>query len=154
MKCEASDEEIPIVVDFQRTLVSPSHYSLRWGGCYGMSGNWNFEASTDGNDWVVLHAGRGGGDHKLSNARCQKRSQDGEIEWLRRMFECQDEDEDRQETYCDYMENNYRHIWNVNNSPGHYFRYFRLIGSDKEGETNPGCLHAISLEIYGDVHED
>ena len=41
-------------VDF---LVKPTHYSLRYGQCYGMS-DWNFEASVDGVSWDILHEAR------------------------------------------------------------------------------------------------
>ncbi|KAL7538542.1 hypothetical protein ACHAXR_009629 [Thalassiosira sp. AJA248-18] len=152
MPCEGSNEQTPVVVDLRTNVVSPTHYSLRWGECYGLQGNWNFEASPDGENWILLHAGRDDDGHKVSYKRACERRRCGETEKLRGLLSRGDEVE-RQETFCDYMERNYRHIWELDNSSGHFFRYFRMIGADTADEIGR-CLHAIGLEIYGDVQEE
>ena len=43
--------------NFGDVMVKPSHYSLRYAACHGMS-DWNFEASVDGVSWDVLHKAR------------------------------------------------------------------------------------------------
>lgn len=153
--CNHSSERLPVVVDLRRVAVSPTHYSLRYGACRGMDGSWNFEASTDGENWVTLHEGRKTDGHNLTHERMQQRH-NSEREWFEEIFhgeEAYTPIMDWQEVYCDYMERHYRHTWELNNvPPGVFFRYFRIIGADAPGEG--GCLHCIGFELYGKVYEE
>jgi hypothetical protein len=143
-----SNQRLPVVVDMRSNVVSPSHYSLRYGASRGLDGNWNFEGSTDGEIWVLLHAGTNDG-HKLSLQRVTERQRALEFNWFNTLS---NEPEHWPKMYCDYMERHYRHTWEVNNSSENYFRYFRIIGADPvDGEGR--SLHFIGLEIYGHVYE-
>lgn len=145
-----SNQRLPVVVDMRSNVVSPSHYSLRYGACHGLDGNWNFEGSMDGETWVLLHAGTNDG-HKLSLQRVTEQQRAVEQDWFKDLTH-RYRPENWQKLYCDYMERHYRHTWKVNNSSEQYFRYFRIIGADPvKGESR--SLHFIGLEIYGHVYE-
>ena len=87
----------------------------------------------------------------MSSSRHLKRGIEGETPHVELLINVEDETT-RNDTYCDYMERHYRHVWELENSPDLFFRYFRMIGADEEGDGS--CLHAIGLEIYGHVYED
>ena len=156
-----SNQRLPIVVDMRSNVVCPSHYSLRYGARRGLDGNWNFEGSTDGEHWVLLHAGTNDG-HKLSLQRITEQQRAIELNWIRTLIH---EEQRRGGTsdginhlatwrrlYCDYMERHYRHTWEIGHSSEQFFRYFRIIGADPvDGEAR--SLHFIGLEIYGHVYE-
>jgi hypothetical protein len=38
-------------------MVKPTHFSIRYGQCFGMS-DWNIEASVDAISWDILHEAR------------------------------------------------------------------------------------------------
>ncbi|KAL3807585.1 hypothetical protein ACHAXA_000387 [Cyclostephanos tholiformis] len=147
-----SNQRLPVVVDMRGNVVSPSHYSLRYGACRGLDGNWNFEGSTDGEHWVLLHAGTNDG-HKLSLQRITERQRAIELSWINNtLIRINGPENNWRSAYCDYMERHYRHTWEINNSSEQYFRYFRIIGADPvDGEAR--SLHFIGLEIYGHVYE-
>ncbi|KAL7542166.1 hypothetical protein ACHAXR_013155 [Thalassiosira sp. AJA248-18] len=154
--CNHSSQRLPVVVDMRKNTISPTHYSLRYGACRGMDGNWNFEASTDGENWVLLHEGRRTDGHNLTYERLTQRHALGENEWFQEIRQGRDAFTpiaNWPEVYCDYMERHYRHTWEINNSTGQFFRYFRIIGADVVGDGG-GCIHCIGLEIYGKVHEE
>lgn len=149
--CDHSSERLPVIIDLRKTLVSPTHYSLRHGGCCGMEGNWNFEASTDRENWVLLHTGKSDDGHNLTQIRCGDRQRRGETKMFNDLLLGANETE-RRKIHCDYMERHYRDTWEVDNSSG-FFRYFRIIGADDPDEVT-SCLHCIGLEIYGNVYEE
>ena len=130
MRCGSSDQDNAIIVDIREYAVSPTHYSLRWGECYGLRGKWNFEGSANGTDWVVLHTGRDEDGHKVSCSRHLKRGIEGETPHVELLINVEDETT-RNDSYCDYMERHYRHVWELENSPDLFFRYFRMIGGTK-----------------------
>jgi len=156
--CNHSSLRLPVVLDLRKSIVSPTHYSLRHGGFKGMDGSWNFEASTDGTNWVLLHEGRKSDGHNLTYERKVQRHALGESGWFHEM-QMGDQQMDPilcwPEVYCDYMERHYRHTWEINNNAttSQFFRYFRVIGADPVG-TPGGDLHFIGLEIYGNVCEE
>ena len=47
MGCDHA-EKLPVIVDLRKIAVCPTHYSLRYGGCFSMQGDWNFDGSGDG----------------------------------------------------------------------------------------------------------
>ena len=173
MGCHHAGKRLPVVVDLRKVTVCPTHYSLRNGGCAGMEGDWNFEASVDGKSWIVLHEARG--DRHLIGMNISDGRESGERRWIRDVMKHTD-DAQKEEIYCDYFERNHRHFWRIGGSDGDgdgegdgnghgdgngaavnaeedrlFFRYFRLIGASPRG--SPDCLHAIGLEIYGHVSE-
>ena len=145
--CNRSHDNLDSIVDFRKVMVSPTHYSLRYAGCYGMQSDWNFEGSVDGKQWIVLHASRD--DFNLVGNRTEL----GEPHWIRNAIQKADGDSEKQKIYCDYMERYHRHTWEVDKAAvGLFFRYFRLVGATERG-VDTGCLHCIGLEIYGLVYE-
>ena len=132
---------------FASIRVRPSHYSLRYGKCYGMS-DWNFEASVDGINWDSLHKAR------------KERS-------ILKPSEAERESISRGET-CDELEKHHRQTWPLKCSS--YYNHFRfsslthgevkaLYGDDYEKQLTLGpdgrilwseCLHGVGFELYGD----
>ena len=152
MGCLSGSLRLPVVIDFKTVKVSPSYYSLRYGGCDGMEGDWNFEASNNGKNWIVLHAARDD-IHllRINGKHDPERHASGQLHWLRDATQDLNEGE-KEEVYCDYMERFHRHTWEVNNSSGDFYRYFRIIGASPEGSHK--CLHGIGLEIFGLAQEE
>ena len=180
--CRQSNERLPVVLDLRKVLVSPTHYSLRYGACRGLDGKWNFEGSMDGLHWTVLHAGSDN-QHKLRATRISDQQAQFEASWFDTLIRGDERSggiTNWREIYCDYMERHYRDTWEIDcavsdsqqqqqqqqqqvvphpSSHHHqqqypqYFRYFRIIGNDpQDGEGR--CLHFIGLEIYGHVYEE
>jgi hypothetical protein len=149
-----SNQRLPVVVDMRSNVVCPSHYSLRYGACRGLDGNWNFEGSADGENWVLLHMGTNDG-HKLSLQRITEQQRAIELNWINTLIHRANGINgpgNWRRPYCDYMERHYRHTWEISNSSGKYFRYFRIIGADPV-DGGARSLHFIGLEIYGHVYE-
>ena len=133
---------------FANIRVRPSHYSLRYGQCHGMS-DWNFEASVDGINWDCLH--------KARKERGILQPSEAERESISRGEK------------CDELEKHHRQVWPVNSSS--YYKHFRftsltddevkaLYGDDDEKQLTLGpdgrclwspCLHGVGFELYGDV---
>lgn len=151
MGCQHAGERLPVVVDLRKVVICPTHYSLRYGGCAGMEGDWNFQASEDDLNWVTLHEARE--DKHLSGMNITD-SESGERRWIRDVMKHTD-DALKEEIYCDYFERVHRFCWTISpaiaEAEGKFFRYFRIIGASPKG--SPDCLHAIGLEIYGHVSE-
>ena len=151
MVCETSNERLTVVVDLLSNTVCPTHFSLRWGECFGCNGSWNFEGSTDGDNWTILHSARDRDGHKLSNSRALERKEMGERKWINDLLSEGNSNSERQDIYCDYMERHYRDTWEL--STGQYFRFFRIVGADPIEDEHGGCLHCIGLELYGHVYQ-
>ena len=136
---------------FVDVTVKPTHYSLRFGDCYGMS-DWNFEASVDGASWDILHEARK--DRHILNPY------EEELERLPADID--------KAGYVAIAEERLRHTWKVNSSS--YYNYFRFVSLKREkleelyesvyqrGEGGPDgrvnfsdCLHGVGFELYGDV---
>lgn len=112
--------------NFAAVVVKPTHYSLRYGQCYGMS-DWNFEASSDGANWDVLH-----------KARKERHLLKPSNEELYELPEVEDAD------VITIVENRHRKTWEVNTPL--FYKYFRfasvyrdelrsMYGEAIEGET-------------------
>ena len=130
--------------------VSPTHYSIRNGHCYGMSGNWNLEASTDGKNWDVIHESRG---RSLLHNGIRDPERLKICELVKKL-----KGDERKDAIGDYIEQNHRHTWKVQSTADKFYTYFRFISiavSDAENELGREyCLHGIGFEIYGDVYEE
>jgi len=139
--------------------ISPTHYSIRSGGCHGMAGDWNLEASTDGRTWDVLHEARGRQPKLYGGAN---ENDDDEYIWDMAL-KCEGT-ESRKEAVCDFMEEHHRQTWQVNNTAGNIYTYFRFVSIEVPEEVDDDdpldenyretCLHGIGFEVYGDVYED
>ena len=136
--------------------VSPTHYSIRHGGCYGMSGDWNFEASVDGKTWDVLHQSRLRYANLYGNCKLYSPAYSSSVEFsnvLNRRGS-----KSRKEAICEYMEKNHRQIIPVSTAGSKIYTHFRFLSiafhkSDME-VGREACLHGIGFEIYGSVHEE
>ena len=136
---------------FVDVAVKPTHYSLRYGCCCGMS-DWNFEASVDGSSWDILHKAR-----KDRHLLQPSSDEFGNLPT--------DDDAD----FVAIAEERHRHTWEV--SASSYYQYFRFVSLTKkqltsktlygnantfdEGPTGRAlfseCLHGVGFELYGDV---
>lgn len=144
MGCDHAGERLPVILDLRKIVVCPTHYSLRYGGCFGMQGDWDMQGSTDGENWTVLHEARN--DLNLVGMKIGG----SERKWIRDVMKHTDEAH-KEDIYCDYMERNHRHTWEID-AKGCFFRYFRIIGASPPGTSS--CLHAIGIELYGHVSEN
>ena len=148
-----------VIISMRNVLVRPTHYSFRYGDCYGAS-CWNFEGSLDGKSWDMLHEARcEGGCHS---------SWENELETLRATLAGDSA------FLTEYLEQSRRRKWSLGNTLG-FYRFFRLSGIedreynalwnsigeslDDDGEAIldkglHGCLHLCGLEIFGDVCEE
>jgi len=139
-------------------VVSPTHYSIRNGGCYGMGGYWNLEASIDGKNWDVIHEARGKSRLYEGINRNNERSMLWDtVKHLK--------GDARRDVICEYMEQNYRHTWKVVNTSGKIYTHFRFMSVTVPYNVEVGlykgddrvrkiCLHGIGFEVYGDVYEE
>lgn len=146
--------------NFVDVAVKPTHYSLRYGSCSGMS-DWNFEASVDGNSWDTLHEAR-----KDRHLLCPCHDESSE---LYQVLGVNDADDADGAEVVSFAERHHRHIWAVNSS--RYYEYFRFVGltreqlnalygNDVDGRATLGadgrilfsyCVHGVGFELYGDV---
>ena len=136
--CDHGMERLPVVVDLKSISLRPTHYSLRVSQCYGMQGDWNFEASVDGITWDVLHAARN--DQYL----CLSESSDI-ITKLDKSFPLSSSDEQRSEALLRLIEQDYRHTWELSPTPTQYYCKFRIIGAGSENDVRDNCLHGEGL---------
>jgi hypothetical protein len=113
---------------------------------------WNLEASEDGSEWHVLHAARG--DQHLLGPTAAEKDLIGRK--IIDSFNVLSENE-KSEYLLGYVEQNHRHTWTIDPTPTVFFRFFRLIGLGEdvhEGDDAKRCMHAVGLELYGEIHED
>jgi len=135
--------------------VCPTHYSIRNGSCYGMAGDWNFEASLDGKTWDVLHESRGISPLYLNHGMLNI-VHSNLWEAIKNRHKG-----DRKMVVCDYMEENRRHTWKVVNTSGKFYTHFRFLSIevpyeelDDDEDYRETCLHGIGFEVYGSVYEE
>jgi len=137
--------------------VYPTHYSIRNGSCYGMSGDWNLEASTDGTTWDVIHEARGKQSKLYLDQSIYKKNEE-QFRKIWSMDLWSKGKESRKIAMCDYMEKNHRQTWQVQNTADKFYTYFRFISiAIHKSEVRGGrqtCLHGIGFEIYGGVLEE
>ena len=144
--------ESPLIFHLNGVAVSPAHYSIRNGSCYGMAGDWNLEASIDGKNWDVLHESRG---RSPLYGGIIKNNELGVL-WDRVKHFNGDA---RRDVICEYMEENHRHTWKVNNNAGKIYTQFRFLSIEipfnyHNDIVRKVCLHGIGFEVYGDVYEE
>ena len=150
--CSGAKNGDELIIKLTTIAVRPTHYSLRYAECSGMS-DWNFEASFDGKKWDLLHEAR---DDPHIMKPTDKESALRIIEALA----TGDENESVVERCTGYAEKKLRHTWEVKSSPSSFYRFFRIIGPGEVevlvGSGNT-CLHGVGFELYGDVqalHKD
>ncbi|CAB9500384.1 expressed unknown protein [Seminavis robusta] len=157
--CDHGSKRLPAQINLQEAVaLRPTHYSLRVSKCYGMQGDWNFEASQDNQEWEVLHAAR-------NDRRLFVPSED----YIKRavgltLLEVSKEnrtDERASDILLGVLEQDFRHTWEITPAPSKFYRYFRIIGastSDYDGNVSEdeegSCLHGEGLELYGEVYEE
>lgn len=152
MSCEHGGARLPVVVDFKFVRIRPTHYSLRASKCRGMEGDWNFEASHDGQHWEVLHASRGD-DHLCMGHDIIHGQRTGAETFLQEaMQEYVYSEDEALDAVISFLELHHRHTWELNPPPEQFYRFFRMIGADDIGENT--CLHGDGLELYGEIYEE
>ena len=137
-----------VVVDLRSIRVRATHYSIRYGDCDGMTSDWEFAGSIDGNQWDVLHEAK---DESYIDEPGE-----GTIQDMRERFGL-----DRQyrpniqlsafqrEQMTHWVETNCRRTWSIPNSQlNGFYSLFRIQKVEVHG-----CLHGTSFEIFGDVNE-
>ncbi len=150
--CRFSSQQNSIEIIFRDITICPTYYSLRWGGCKGMQGDWHFEGSGDNRNWTILHRGRDVDGHNVSFQKFVQREDRSERAMLTDHIQNNNDfdDEEKVDIWTHYMEKEMRRVWEVEDHTDNYYKYFRIIGID----TGEGfCLHYIGLEIFGKVHE-
>jgi len=144
--------ESPLIFHLNGVAVSPTHYSIRNGGCFGMAGDWNLEASVDGKAWDVLHESRGRSPLYEGIFRNNEHSMLWDtVKSCNRNV--------RRVVICEYMEQNHRHTWKVVNTAGKIYTQFRFLSIEvpynyHDVIVRKICLHGIGFEVYGDVYEE
>ena len=147
--CDQSVEGKDLIISLPNDiLVRPSHYSLRYGMCYGMD-NWNFEGSADKSNWDILHLARS--DESI----LQQSDHEGKWKEMKAVYDVRcngvtDENEQRA-IATDLVEKHARNTWEVSNTHGRWYRHFRILGAGEEIEGQSTCLHGVGFEIYGTV---
>jgi len=153
--CAGNDHTI---IKFKNGLaISPTHYSIRNAGCYGMSGDWNFAGSVDGGKtWMNLHRQRGktklyGGMSGGSGAD-EDSTHDMKLLDYVRGFEA----EAREEAVCDYLEQHQRMTFKLDSPSADFFTHFRFtsVQTYTWDDRKDFCLHGIGFEIWGEVREE
>lgn len=147
--CDSSFFVRPAVVDLKDTLLRPTHYSLRYNGCFGMEGPWNFEGSVDGKSWDCLHASRNDGNLLLPFHEERARI----VDFLAEMDADKKTEEEKSEFLTDYEERHHRHIWALDPAPTQFYRFVRIVGVPEDAPEGKFCLHGAGMELYGDVYE-
>lgn len=145
--CNMSLCNIPTIVDLQFISLRLTAYSLRFDR-HGMT-DWNFEGSTDGIEWTLLHEARN--DRHLAAL-----SSDLQMRWQEDMDACSSTEEAVVATQ-EFVERELRHTWEITSRSDVFHRYFRITGSGTNYERTQDsytCLHGVGLELYGDIHDD
>lgn len=147
--CQHANKRLPVVIDLRPNLkLRPTHYSLRVSECMGLAGDWNLEASNDGETWTVVHAARDENELYLEEGNDEiKRQLTKTLSFYNDHVQG---NELSAEVLLQILEQDFRHSWKVDCKE--FYRYFRFIGaSDPDGEDE--CLHGEGLELFGDVFE-
>ena len=141
----------PTILTFKNGMaVSPTHISIRNGGCYGMSGDWDLAGSMDGKNWIVLLRARG--KNHLYGGIDNDNDEPLKIRDHVRQFQGF---EARKEAVCDYLEQNHRHTWKLDSPSADFFTHFRItsVATYRSDVREHFCLHGVGLEIWGEVRE-
>ena len=157
---ECSDDKYVYIQLLNGASVSPTHYSIRNGACYGMSGDWNLEASTDGRTWDIIHEARGRQPTLYRKSFYWKyKTLENQSLW-NRARSCQGSLSAKKEVVCEHMERNQRQTWKVNSTTGNFYTHFRFVSIEvcltrgSQGDVRQSCLHGVGFEIFGDVREE
>jgi hypothetical protein len=143
--CDQSYDKLYLDITFENITIMPSHYSLRYSDCYGMT-CWDFQASVDGVCWITLHKARNEKSiQKPSGTKCAE---------MLSLFqsECQhlSDASTKQSIATSIVEKELRGTWKVE-ALNTFYKYFRFKGA---GEDCVGrCMHGVGFEIYGEVEE-
>ena len=124
----------PTVISFKNGLaISPTHYSIRNAGCYGMSGDWDFAGSIDGGKtWMVLHRQRGrthlyGGMSGGKTKRSTGETDDEAYMKIRDHVRGFEGTEAKKKAVCDYLEQHQRLTFKLDYPSADFFTHFRFI---------------------------
>ena len=145
--CDHSYDGLYLDITFENIAIMPTHYSLRYSECGGMS-CWDFQASADGVSWITLHKARK--DKSIQAPSSEKRD-----ELLSNLkSKCQHvSDANTKQSIATYLvEKELRGTWKVE-KPNNFYKYFRIKGAGEE-DCNLGCMHAVGFEIYGEVKKE
>lgn len=153
LDCDHGGKRLPAVLDLKAIQVRPTHFSLRSSLCLGMDAPWNFEASTDGETWDILHASR---DEEELRLRGERANGKAAMKYVQRVFLEELEihqinNREAMDVLVSFLEREQRNTWAIEPPNRIFYRYFRIIGADEIGVG--GCLHAEGLEIFGEVSE-
>jgi hypothetical protein len=165
--CDHGSERLPVQINLKSISLRPTHYSLRVSKCYGMQGDWNFEASADGVQWDILHAAR---NDKNLFVPSEDRIKHAVALSLSELSTEKRTDERASDVLLGILEQDYRYTWQLEPAPTQFYQYFRIIGASEEGHHHEQgdhggeetasedefgtCLHGEGLELFGDVCED
>jgi hypothetical protein len=144
--CDHSLYEHYLDITFENITIMPTHYSLRFGECCGMS-CWDFQASVDGVCWTTLHKAR---DEK--SIRTPSDTKKAELLSSFRL-KCQHvpEASRKQSIATSIVEKELRGTWKVE-ALNTFYKYFRFKGAGED--CVGGCMHGVGFEIYGEVEEE
>lgn len=166
--CDHGSERHAVQINLQSISLRPTHYSLRVSKCYGMQGDWNFEASADGIQWDILHAAR---NDKNLFVPSEDRIKHAVALSLSELSTEKRTDERASDVLLGILEQDYRYTWLLEPVPTQFYQHFRIIGASEEGHSRHAqgdhggeetasedefgtCLHGEGLELFGDVCED
>ena len=153
MWCEDGHTRRDLVLDLKNVVVKPSHYSLRYSDCRGMS-DWNFQASNDGESWVTLHRARN--DSSIAKPSNNK------VEKIKRAIDIQEWNDgtaaQRRSIMTSIIDEDLRQTWKAASLSFH--RYFRIVGVTPQPKpqddiimTNERCMHAVGFELFGEAKD-
>lgn len=133
-------------ITFENITIMPTHYSLRYSECDGMS-CWDFQASVDGVCWTTLHRAR-----DEESIRTPSDTKKAELLSSFRL-ECQyvSDASTKQSIATSIVEKELRGTWKVE-ALNTFYKYFRFKGAGED--CVGGCMHGVGFEIYGEVEEE
>lgn len=133
-------------VDLRTARVRPTHYSMRYGDCCGMTSDWVFAGSINGEQWDVLHEAKS--ESYIEQPDYQALQVVRERLGFGNGFQ-EVVTEAQRGVLTDWAERHCRRTWKVHDPMSNaFYRFFRI---QKVGDN--GGLHGTSLEIFGDVNE-
>ena len=144
--CDFSYDKLYLDITFQNITIMPTHYSLRFGECCGMS-CWDFQASVDGVCWITLHKARNETSIKQpSSAKLVELLSSFQSECLHVL-----DASTKQSIATSIVEKELRGTWKVE-ALNNFYKHFRLKGAGEDHSV--GCMHGVGFEIYGEVEEE
>ena len=149
LDCDHSMFEHYLDITFENITIMPTHYSLRYSECYGMS-CWDFQASLDGVLWITLHKARK--DKSIEQPSNEKLAE------LLSVFKSKclhvSDANTKQSIATSIAEEQLRGTWKVE-AFNNFYKHFRIKGAGEDCEnSSQGCMHGVGFEIYGEVKKE